>query len=429
MKQDLGRFLLIFGLHLVVIFSIYIIFSFLGFVQGYPTNGGLHQWDVGWYESIKDSGYSFQPGEQSNVAFFPLFPLLWRLFPLSHLGISLINLLLFAGGVFLLYRTYHLDAQKTLLIFSIPSVFFCYVPYSEALFFLAGSLILYGLRKNNWIAVLGVVMACLARSASLLFIPILLFAKLYQFRPGRDHKRLWRETLMLILSALISTLLAQYIQYLDTGVFFTLFQAQESWDRFLKYPTLYFTTIGESRLIWLDGLGLLVGVTSAVAALILIAKKFGNIQKRIAADYLFSIGYLALVALVTVLYSGLGAHGGTTLHSLNRFVFATPFFMVFLIVLLKRNWLNTRHIILFGVISTLTWFLFGGFGHLPDLDHFALPYFKTKIYFLIASLYAFLFLMLSNKQYSNHIWSGLYLLNVILQIYLFHAFMHGTWIG
>lgn len=48
----------------------------------------LAQWDAGWYANIADNGYgaSFDPGQQSPVAFFPLYPLLIR--AVSSLGVN-----------------------------------------------------------------------------------------------------------------------------------------------------------------------------------------------------------------------------------------------------------------------------------------------------------------------------------------------------
>src|SRR4051812_29604198 len=53
---------------------------FFGYVTavGWPTY--LNRWDVGWYGRVALDGYSYIPGAESNVAFFPLFPLLLRTF-------------------------------------------------------------------------------------------------------------------------------------------------------------------------------------------------------------------------------------------------------------------------------------------------------------------------------------------------------------
>jgi len=43
-----------------------------------PWLDGLSRWDAGWFRSIASGGYWFEPGRQSPVAFYPLFPLLMR---------------------------------------------------------------------------------------------------------------------------------------------------------------------------------------------------------------------------------------------------------------------------------------------------------------------------------------------------------------
>ena len=48
--------------------------------DAYPFVNMWARWDSGWYLDIAEHGYSFVPGKQSNVAFFPLYPDLIRLF-------------------------------------------------------------------------------------------------------------------------------------------------------------------------------------------------------------------------------------------------------------------------------------------------------------------------------------------------------------
>lgn len=429
MKKSLTSYLITIGIHVSISFILYLIFSFFGFIKGFPTNESIAQWDVGWYQSIVKNGYSFHPDQQSNVAFFPLFPLVWKLLSASPIGISVMNLMFLFIGVYLLYRLYHLERSHILLILSVPSLFFCYVPYSEAIFFFACSLTIYGLYKNEWLAILGVFLACLTRSASLIFIPILLYAKLYNYRLGANNKKLIRETILLITSAIISTLLSQYIQYLESGEFFTLFEAQKAWDRYIRVPVLYLTTWDEGRLIWLDGLALFTGLTATGLSIAFLIRKMLDRRKTISPGYLFSIAYLAVVTIVTVFYSGQDATGGTSIYSLNRFVFSTPFFMVFLIVLLKKNRFHKKGIVLFFATSLTTWLLFHANGHLHYLERFALPHLKTQIYFGLIFLYSLLYLLITNKTYKTHLCSGLYVINLMVQIYLFNSFLNGVWIG
>ncbi len=45
-------------------------------VPGNPLLSAWSQWDAGWYLRIAQAGYAYTPGQQSTVAFFPLYPLL-----------------------------------------------------------------------------------------------------------------------------------------------------------------------------------------------------------------------------------------------------------------------------------------------------------------------------------------------------------------
>src|SRR5437868_7228260 len=44
----------------------------------HPWVNMLSRWDAGWYVEIARDGYRYEPGSPSNVAFFPLYPLLIR---------------------------------------------------------------------------------------------------------------------------------------------------------------------------------------------------------------------------------------------------------------------------------------------------------------------------------------------------------------
>ena len=150
---------MIFAFHCSFLFFLYLILSFFGLISEFPTEFSLNQYDVSWYQSIISNGYVINEGQQSNVAFFPLFPLIWKLLHLSNVGISCVNLLFLGLGAFVLAKTYKLSSQTILLLCSTTSLFFCYIPYSEALFFLAGSLIIYGFRNNYWWLIAGIFMA------------------------------------------------------------------------------------------------------------------------------------------------------------------------------------------------------------------------------------------------------------------------------
>jgi len=120
------------------------------------------RWDAGWYVSIAENGYHFVQGKQSNVAFFPLYPLTIKLLSLIFrdtyiTGIIVSNLAFLIGIIFFqkLLKEYLLkDEDKIkwgiLFLLFYPYSFFFSAPYSESLFFMCAVLCFYSAEKKNW---------------------------------------------------------------------------------------------------------------------------------------------------------------------------------------------------------------------------------------------------------------------------------------
>lgn len=145
-----------------------------------------YRWDANWYMSIVSSGYEWVEEAQSNVAFFPLYPLLVRVggwllggrFLLA--GLLLSTVCLFAALIYL-YRLVEEDygaevAGRAVWFISIfPTAFFFQSFYSESLFLLTSVAAFYHARKGNWAqAGLWGFLATLTRvTGLLLIIPLL----------------------------------------------------------------------------------------------------------------------------------------------------------------------------------------------------------------------------------------------------------------
>ena len=128
------------------------------------VNGGLFRraafWDGGWYLSIAKHGYAWngRADIQQNVAFFPLYPLIERLFHglgFSWAGAAIVPSLLFAVPLPLLFsallRYVRTDIQRDLATYA-------FMLYPGAQFYLAG----YPTSLMNFIVMLGL-WAMLAR--------------------------------------------------------------------------------------------------------------------------------------------------------------------------------------------------------------------------------------------------------------------------
>ncbi|MGD0496284.1 MAG: mannosyltransferase family protein [Candidatus Bathyarchaeia archaeon] len=145
------------------------------------------RWDSGWYLSIVQNGYSYVPGIASNVAFFPLYPSLVKIFSFGLAdvritGIVLSNVALLLA-MFYLFRLVRLDYQNTKIplnsvIFALifPASFFFSIFYAESLFFFLTVACFYYARKNRWfLSSLFGFFAALTRALGVfIFIPILI---------------------------------------------------------------------------------------------------------------------------------------------------------------------------------------------------------------------------------------------------------------
>lgn len=122
----------------------------------------LFRWDAAWYRSIVEGGYVQRAG-QSNLTFFPLYPLCVRLFcwitKLSTVpaGFFLSNAFLLASIV-LLRRLVALDfpapskvpARTVWLFLLYPVTFFYSAVYTESLYFLLSLGAFLAARKRHW---------------------------------------------------------------------------------------------------------------------------------------------------------------------------------------------------------------------------------------------------------------------------------------
>ncbi|MDQ3945713.1 MAG: hypothetical protein M3357_11290 [Actinomycetota bacterium] len=144
------------------------------FASGKPVDRVLTTWDGRWYEKIVDHGYpsSVPQGEwaagtghrvQSEVAFFPLYPLLTRLVdPFLPGGPSTAGVVVtLLCGAFATVGVWHLTAWVTdrdtanraavLFCFS-PGAFVLSLVYAEALKLALGAACLLALLQRRWVA-------------------------------------------------------------------------------------------------------------------------------------------------------------------------------------------------------------------------------------------------------------------------------------
>ncbi|MDQ4095297.1 MAG: hypothetical protein M3174_03705, partial [Actinomycetota bacterium] len=141
------------------------------------------QWDGFWYSTIIEGGYSWQPGVHSNVAFFPLFPMIVRavsdvftatsFYTLGVIANHVIFFLALIGVWFYAEGKAGRDvATRTVFLVSLfPTALFYSAAYSEPVFLLTCALSLGALHRRDYlIAGVAGLFASLARPAGLLLV-------------------------------------------------------------------------------------------------------------------------------------------------------------------------------------------------------------------------------------------------------------------
>ena len=123
------------------------------------------RYDSGWYEGIARNGYEYAPGGRSNIAYFPVYPMLMRqvgrIFGRYHaafyFGGIVVSWTSFVLAMVALYYLARLDlprhrAERAVLLTAIfPFAFFFGVIYSESTFLFFTVLAFYLLRTRRWL--------------------------------------------------------------------------------------------------------------------------------------------------------------------------------------------------------------------------------------------------------------------------------------
>ncbi len=344
------------------------------------------QWDTNHYRNVVLKGYQFdavlntQPGNWSEVAFFPLYPLLISaLLPaindFATTGLLVSNLC-FLFALMLLYRLIYLEladhptVQRTLVYTAIfPTAVFYNAVYTEGTFLLASVAAFYFARRRMW----GLAGISGAAASATRFIGILLYGVLllewaracgwtlasslhretWQ-RLGAGFRQNWKGFLLIqiALMGLLGYMLFLYVQFKDPLGFL---HAQAAWDRpdlispvttiWLEFQSVMKQsfTQGDAHL-WLPSLNLL-------AALLGIALT-PFIWRRLGESY----------ALYTILSVLIPAATGT-LYSFARYV--VVIFPIFAMLgIWGRNSLVDRSLIIgfslfLGILTSI--FVIGGF--------------------------------------------------------------------
>lgn len=405
-----------------------------GIYKQTPNEYNVVQWDAGWFERIKNHGYFYSNTEQSSVPFFPAFAYTWKYlekwFNISKLEICQVNFIFFLIGFGILIYTYEISSSiESLLIMSAPCLFFMYVPYSEGLFYVFCSLIIYGLKKEKiWATILGLFLASMTRSIFLFVLPCILVTEIFYIQPIRKKIQ---NILIFSVSSFLGLFVVVWFQWQKTGVWFAFYKALKHWGNKegLKLPLIPLNTWDKPEIMFVDMTAIWIGIISIMFLLWIFWKLVQQYKKHKFHFSLYTVdNKLDKPILFTLTYLGFVSFFGLFVKqefiSSDRYVFGTIFYSVF-ILYMYRNYELTLGSILTSLITYLILF------------YLALPIQAGEnqtmqfriILTLVLILAWFLYFYLKNWQYRNYIMYSIIFVSFCIQVYLYQRFISGMWAG
>jgi hypothetical protein len=271
-------------------------------------------WDAEVLYRIVKDGYDYY-----TVAFYPMFPWFWKVLSAAPWLMSLLNGALFLVVASLIGASQKMSRTAFLLHLSWPSILFMVLPYSEALLFVLTFCFLHFRGKASWIlAGLFLFLMSLTKPTAAIMLPALCIAEWLATDTSWSYVR---RILYLAAMIIAGNFLVWYDQFLQTGEWFIFFRAQsEIWQQSLSFPTLPLATWDSNNVIWLDAAALYFTLLAVAFSLLII-------RDHILQGSRFDITWLyAVVAMAGTGMFVLCFRQGM-LFSLNRFVFASAFFL------------------------------------------------------------------------------------------------------
>lgn len=230
-------------------------------------------WDTGWYLGIADNGYTATTAVnlnyQADYAFFPLYPLIIRLFNLVVnnnfiSGIIISNICLLTSSIYL-YALVYLDESEDVALRSVkylflfPTAYILSGVFTESLYLALALTSFYYARKGDWpiAGSLGFLLSLTRSLGVFIFIPLL-----YEYLKS---KPISRDISYLFLIPFGLLLFMIYNFYL-TGDFLAFVHIQSAWGRSFMGPMS--AIIG--GLISKDAVTLFMAVFASICLLLLI---------------------------------------------------------------------------------------------------------------------------------------------------------------
>lgn len=392
--------------------------------QPYQTiqSDKLRVWDAYHYWVIKQYLYTGGPEDMFllSFAFFPLFPILWRLTGLNEIGISLMNWLLFALGLMLIYKIFKDKVPKWsfLLIFCVPFLVPFMIPYTEGLFFILIAIGLYGIIKDNYaLYFVGFLLASMTKSSANIFIVAFFFVELIKALRVGTIRTLIVGFCKRILPILLGVLLVLCFQkYRGAPSFIQFSLSQQYYGRVIAFPHLPFTD-------WsYEGKSITWPMTYMffIPMIVVLVREFFLSFKVKRSENFTTYAYVRLLSILFLVGSILFVMltSDNKLNSLARYMLCTPFFfyLLFDTITYERKKIYNILYLLIGVATIIL-----------CLNLFS-PFDSFGIYILMPATAIVFFYRYLNRKLLYTLIGILIFMNIFWTAYMFNAFICDGWI-
>jgi hypothetical protein len=402
------------------------------------TENNLSHWDASLYKSIRDSTYSSSDTHsKERLAFYPLFPFMWRLLQMNSTIMVFFNYALIVVALILLFNLLEANPLNNLSMFGaallLPSAATFFLPYAESLFVFTMAIAVLGLfRQKYWLYFIGMLGMSMTRPAVLIFMVALLLTDINYLIRHRNEKFFWKELMLKMLPLITGFLSVVLIQYYYSGSWLAYWNSLDYWPK----ERGFFNTIKD----WsIEGFGMNVftiiflAIPALIYSMIWGIKSFSlsNIQtppslfsgdRNWIKEYLFNSSMLFIAGnfFYLVLTSG------NVINGFYRYVMCTPCFYILLFMLpdrLSKISLSNKAFFILFCLFALYFFL----------DN--VIYGDGRFRFMYLGMYLsvlFAFYLLYSQHLSKIIRIGLLLIialpSILWHTYLFNMFLSNGWI-
>ncbi len=398
------------------------------------TEKNAVNWDARFYYAIRDNMYSGTKDEVIyRYAFYPFFPMVWKLSHTNVHGIVFLNYLFFGISLILLSFIFLKGTKSEMFYFVLalllPTSIAFYLPYTESVFMLTFSVAAIGLlKKKYWLFFIGMGFCSMTRPSSLIllaaFIVIAVINLFY-------HKKiLWflKDFFLALFPVFIGWLAVILIQYYYSGSWSTYVLASSFWP---KEPDLYKKVADWS----IEGFGMtaftifmfiapvcIYGIVWGISSLL--GKEKENATSIFSGNEEYSKRLLFNISSVYIIgFILINMHtSGYQLNGIFRYSMATPFFFIILFQLPERLKSIPLEYKLTGFIVALISIILFLMSTEYAGDVFRFKYFG--LYLLLILAYA----IIIEPYVSNKMRLTLVVL-LIIPCLLWHAFLFNMYLG